>query len=42
MASPGYISIAAAAVLQFSCVVDPQKGRRHVVMDATFFVIEGS
>jgi len=42
MTSPGYISIAAVAVLQFPRAIEPEKGRRHVVMDATFFVVEGS
>jgi len=42
MSSPGYISIAAVAVLQFPCTVEPEKGCRHIVMDATFFIVEGS
>jgi hypothetical protein len=42
MSSPGYISIAGSAVLQFPRPVDPQRGRRHVVFDTSFFVVEGT
>ena len=42
MSSPRYISIAAVAVLQFPHAIEPEKGCRHVVMDATFFIVEGS
>jgi hypothetical protein len=36
MSSPGHISITALAVLECPRAVDPQKGNRHVVFDATF------
>lgn len=42
MSSPGHISLAGLAVLQSPRAVEPEKGRRHVVIDATFFVVDGS
>jgi len=42
MSSPGYISIAAIAVLESPRPINPEKGQRNIALDANFFITEGS
>lgn len=40
MNSTGSISIAGVVVLEAPRPVDPQKGTRHVVFDASFYIVQ--
>ncbi|KAF5386086.1 hypothetical protein D9615_002445 [Tricholomella constricta] len=40
--TPGHVSISGIALLQEPRALDPSKGQRHLVFDATFCVIEGT
>jgi hypothetical protein len=42
MSTSGFISLSAISVLANPRPIDPQKGSRNIVLDANFFVVEGS
>jgi hypothetical protein len=42
ISTPGSITISGVAVLQSPRAIDPQKGPRNVVFDASFCIVEGS